>query len=70
MSYLDCEQRSNQEIAMLVLVLKSTLERLTNWVATLALGSLTRAADLSADADMCLLLRVEVPRSAYRHGAK
>jgi hypothetical protein len=55
---------------MLVLVLKSTLERLTNWVATLALGSLTRAADLSADADMCLLLRVEVPRSAYQHGAK
>jgi hypothetical protein len=55
---------------MLVLVLKSKLEQLTSWVAAIALGSLARVADLSADADMCLLLRVEVPRSAYRNGRK
>ena len=54
---------------MLVLMLKSKLEQWTNWVAALALGpslaGVARLADLSTDADMCLLLRVEVPRSAY-----
>jgi hypothetical protein len=43
---------------MLILLLKSMLTALSVW----SLGSLARVADLSADADMCLLLRLELPR--------
>jgi hypothetical protein len=38
--------------------IQSVLNSLTTW----GLGSLARVTELSADADMCLLLRVEVPR--------
>jgi hypothetical protein len=66
MSLLGCEQSSNLEAAMLLLVLKSNVAQLLGHVERLALGSAARASDLVFDADMCLLLRVEVPRSAGR----
>ena len=47
---------------MLVVIVKAQLEILGEWVAGVALGSLARVADLSVDADMALLLRVELPR--------
>jgi hypothetical protein len=43
---------------MVQIWIQSVLNRLTAW----GLGSLARVTELSADEDMCLLLRVEVPR--------
>jgi hypothetical protein len=43
---------------MIMLLFQSMLTALSDW----ALGSLARVADLTADAEMCLLLRLEVPR--------
>jgi hypothetical protein len=51
---------------MLMLMLKSGWAQVSNWAVDRALGSLVRVAALSHDDDMCLLLRVEVPRSCYR----
>jgi hypothetical protein len=52
-----------------------TLQRLKVWIeragdrlAELVLGPLLRATRLTADADMCLLLRLEVPR--HRPGGR
>jgi hypothetical protein len=53
---------------MLLLLVKSKLAQFAGWIADRLLGPLARAANLVADDDMCLLLRVEVPRSAYGHG--
>lgn len=54
---------------MLLLILKSNLSQfaanLTDWVSDRVLGSLSRATRMTADDDMRLLLRVEVPRSTY-----
>ena len=54
---------------MLVLKLKSKLTqssaKIVDRILDRALGSLSRATRMTADDDMCLLLRVEVPRSAY-----
>ena len=47
---------------MFALVLKSGWSRVSNWVVDRALGSLTRVSAIVADDDMCLLMRVEVPR--------
>ncbi len=47
---------------MFALFLKSGWSRVSNWVVDRALGSLARVSVLTADHDMCLLLRVEVPR--------
>jgi hypothetical protein len=56
-----------QEVAMLMLLVKSKLAQLSARVADQVLGPLSRATRLTADADMCLLLRIEVPRHAYRN---
>ena len=54
---------------MLMLKLKSKLTqssaKIVDRILDRALGSLSRATRMTADDDMCLLLRVEVPRSAY-----
>ena len=54
---------------MLMLRLKSKLTqssaKIVDRILDRALGSLSRATRMTADDDMCLLLRVEVPRSAY-----
>jgi hypothetical protein len=54
---------------MLMLKSKSKLTtvaaKLKDWVEDRVLGSLSRTASMAADGDMCLLLRIEVPRSAY-----
>ena len=55
----------NKRVAMLVVIVKAQLEMLIKWVAGVALGSLARVTDLSVDADMALLLRVELPRSRH-----
>jgi hypothetical protein len=49
---------------MLVFALKSGWSRVSNWVVDRALGSLTRVSAIVADDDMCLLLRVEMPRGS------
>jgi hypothetical protein len=53
---------------MLVLALKSGWARVSNWAVERALGSLARVSVLTADDDMCLLLRVEVPRTRSPKG--
>jgi hypothetical protein len=47
---------------MLMVVLKSGLVRVWSWAVECVLGSLARVSVLTADHDMCLLLRVEMPR--------
>jgi hypothetical protein len=51
---------------MLMLLLTSKFPQLMERVEALALGSLARVTVLAADADMCLLMRLEVPRGAIR----
>jgi hypothetical protein len=48
---------------MFVLALKSVWARVANWAVESVLGSLARVSKLTADDDMCLLLRVELPRA-------
>jgi hypothetical protein len=55
------EHSSNKEQAMLQ-QLKSRFERAEDKLAELLIGPLWRTTRLTADADMCLLLRIEVPR--------
>jgi hypothetical protein len=43
---------------MLTMWTQAVLARLTAW----SIGSVARVTALTADADMCLLLRVELPR--------
>jgi hypothetical protein len=47
---------------MMLQRLKSLFERAAGQLADALLGPLSRSTRLTADADMCLLLRVEVPR--------
>ena len=47
---------------MLVVIVKAKLEQVVAWLAGVVLGSVARVTDLSVDADMALLLRVELPR--------
>jgi hypothetical protein len=53
-----------KENAMFALILKSGWTRVSNWVVDWLLGSVVRASALNVDDDMCLLLRVEVPRGS------
>jgi hypothetical protein len=38
----------------------------SNWAVDRVLGSLAHVSALTPDDDMCLLLRIEIPRSCYR----
>jgi hypothetical protein len=49
---------------MFVMLFKSAWSRMSNWVVDRLLGSLARVSALSHDDDMCLLLRIEVPRGS------
>jgi hypothetical protein len=58
---------------MLMRVLKSNwisvaswASGVSNWAVDRVLGSLASVSALMPDDDMCLLLRVEIPRSCYR----
>jgi hypothetical protein len=48
---------------MFALMFQSGCTRISNWAVEYVLGSLARVAVLTLDDDMCLLLRVEMPRS-------
>jgi hypothetical protein len=63
MAWCSSEQGSNQEVVMFVLALKSICARAANWAVESVLGSLARVSNLTTDDDMCLLLRVELPRT-------